>query len=234
LISKILSTAVKLYLRSQVTQIKDLQVKIVGKNKQILQGYIPQVLLSCDRAVYQGLHLSQIELNGLDIAVNLSEVIKKKPLRLLEPILVEIQVKLDEDDLQASLDSELLQSGLKDLWQMILAAQTNTSEVDLNPTVIEWHSIAIEQQVLNLKGRYKEPGEETKELCLSTRLSLADSQTLCLSDLCLSDLNMTNKSSFAGELKKELKIDLGTDIAIALISIEAQQIKCAGKIKINN
>ena len=94
LISKLLSSAVKLYLRSQVTQVEDLQVKISGKNKQILKGYIPQVFLSCDRAIYQGLNLSQIELNGLDIAINLPEVIKKKPLRLLEPIFVEIKLKL--------------------------------------------------------------------------------------------------------------------------------------------
>ncbi len=78
MISKLLSTAVKLYLRSQVERVEDLQVKILGENKQILQGYIPQIFLSCSRAVYQGLYLRQIELNGSDIAFNLSEVIGTK------------------------------------------------------------------------------------------------------------------------------------------------------------
>ena len=226
MISKLLSSAVKLYLRSQVSQVEDLQVKISGKNKQILQGYIPQVFLSCDRAIYQGLNLSQIELNGLDIAINLPEVIKKKPLRLLEPIFVEIKLKLDADDLQASLDSELLQSGLDDLWQMILGTQINTSEVELDNLAIDWHSIAIADQVLNLAGKYQDSTEETQEICLSTGLSLANDHTLCLSSL-----RITNQSSFADELEEELKIDLGTDVAIAELIIKSEQILCSGKIR---
>ncbi|MEN9869231.1 MAG: hypothetical protein RLZZ171_214, partial [Cyanobacteriota bacterium] len=125
MIAKLLSSAVKLYLRSQVEAVEALQVKILGKSKQILQGYIPQVLLSCDRAVYQGLHLSQVQLNGRDIAVNLPEVIKRQPLKLLEAVFVEIQLRLDAHDLQASLDSALLQSGLSDLWEIILTSQNN-------------------------------------------------------------------------------------------------------------
>lgn len=228
MISKILATAVKLYLRSQVTQVEDLQVKIVGKNKQILKGHIPQVLLSCSCAVYQGLHLSQIELDGADIAVNLPEVIKKKPLRLLEPIFVEIQLKLDAADLQASLDSQLLQDGLDDLWQMILTAPTNMSAVELDHLVIEWHQIAIANQVLNLVGTYQDISGETQELCLSTRLSLADDHTLCLSSLKIIH------ESLADGLQDELKIDLGTDVAIAQLVIESEQILCAGKIRVNN
>ena len=77
MISKLLSTAVKLYLRSQLRGVEELQVNIIGKNKQILQGYIPQVLLNCNRAIYQGLHLREVELNGSNIAFNLPEVMKK-------------------------------------------------------------------------------------------------------------------------------------------------------------
>ncbi|MEM6611863.1 MAG: DUF2993 domain-containing protein, partial [Cyanobacteria bacterium P01_C01_bin.72] len=122
MIGKLLSGAVKLYLRSQVERAGDLQVKIGGNSKQILRGYIPKVWLSCNQAIYQGLHLNQIQLYGTNIAVNLPEVIKKQPLRLVEPIFVDITLKLSAADLQASLTSDLLQSGLTDLWQMILAA----------------------------------------------------------------------------------------------------------------
>lgn len=229
MISKILSTAIKLYLRSQVSHVKDLQVKIVGKNKQILQGCIPQVFLICDRAVYQGLHLSQIELKGKDIAVNLPEVIKKKPLKLLEPIFVEIELKLDTADLQASLDSDLLQSGLHDLWQMILAAPADPSCSELTNLAIEWHSIAICEQVLNLSGTYQNSAKEREKIHISTALSLVNDHTLGLSDL-----NITNESSLANEVEQELKIDLGRDIAIAKLVIQSEQIVCAGKIRINS
>ena len=178
MISKLLSAAVKLYLRSQVNQVEDLQVKIVGKNKQILTGNIPQVFLSCDRAVYQGLYLSQIELKGANIAVNLPEVVKKKPLRLLEPLLVEIQLELDAADLQASLDSELLQSGLKDLWHMILAAQQGRSSSPISDFAISWQQIAIADGILNLTGTYQNSAPAAQELCVSTKLSLTNEHTL--------------------------------------------------------
>ena len=206
MISKLLSTAVKLYLRSQVERVEDLQVKILGKNKQILQGYIPQIFISCSHAVYQGLYLS------------------KKPLKLLEPVLVEIQLRLDAQDLPASLDSPLLQSGLDDLWQMFLAPQQiDNSSTELSELAIEWCSIAIADRGLNLTGTYEDASGETRELCLSTGISLADSHTLCLSPLKINHKSVAN----------ELKIDLGVDVAIAQLIIESEQIICSGVIKIH-
>jgi hypothetical protein len=226
-IAKLLSGAVKLYLRSQVEAVEALQIKIVGKSKQILQGYIPQVLLSCDRAVYQGLHLSQVQLNGRDIAVNLPEVIKRQPLKLLEAVFVEIQLRLDAHDLQASLDSALLQSGLSDLWQMILTAQNNYSP-DLTQLKVEWQTIAIGDRQLKFAGIYQDASGKTRTIALSTGIDLANAHTLCLSPL-----NITSNLS-SDSLKRQLEIDLGTDIALQELTIESEQILCQGKIRINN
>jgi hypothetical protein len=226
-IAKLLSGAVKLYLRSQVEAVEALQVKILGKSKQILQGYIPQVLLSCDRAVYQGLHLSQVQLNGTNIAVNLPEVIKRQPLKLLEAVFVEIQLKLGAADLQASLDSALLQSGLSDLWQMILTSQKNYSP-ELIKLKVEWQTIAIANNQLNFAGIYQDALGEIKTIALSTGVNLANAHTLCLSSLKITS-NLSSDS-----LKRELEIDLGTDIALQELTIESEQILCRGKIRINN
>jgi hypothetical protein len=227
-IAKLLSGAVKLYLRSQVEAVEALQVKILGKSKQILQGYIPQVLLSCDRAVYQGLHLSQVQLNGRDIAVNLPEVIKRQPLKLLEAVFVEIQLRLGAADLQASLDSALLQSGLSDLWQMILTAQNNDDSQELTQLKVEWQTIAIANNQLNFAGIYQDASGETRTIALSTGIDLANAHTLCLSPL-----NITSNLS-SDSLKRQLEIDLGTDIALQELAIESEQILCRGKIRINN
>lgn len=228
MIAKLLSSAVKLYLRSQVEVVEALQVKIVGKSKQILQGYIPQVLLSCDRAVYQGLHLSQVQLNGRDIAVNLPEVIKRQPLKLLKAVFVEIQLKLDAADLQASLDSALLQSGLSDLWQIILTSQNNDELQELTKLKVEWQTIAIANSQLNFTGIYQDALGETITIALSTGIDLANAHTLCLSPL-----NITSNLS-SDSLKRQLEIDLGTDIALQELTIESEQILCRGKIRINN
>ena len=222
MISKLLSTAVKLYLRSQVDRAEYLKVKIIGRNKQILTGYIPQVFLSCSHAVYQGLYLSQVELRGADIAFNLPEVLKKQPLKLIEPVFVDLELKLSAADLQASIDSSLLQSGIRDLWNILV-----TQQGVLTDSPIEWNNIAIADRELNLEGIYRDAAGEIQQLSLSTAISLADSHTLCLSPL-----KIANKSS--NKIENELKIDLGTDIAIEQLVVEPQQILCAGKIRINS
>lgn len=228
MISKLLSTAVQLYLRSQVRRVENLQVKVVGQNKQIFQGCIPQVFFSCAHAVYQGLHLSQVRLNGSDIAFNLPEVVKRKPLRLLEPVLVRVQLSLDAADLQASLDSPLLQSGLEDLWQKILSAQTNSVAAQLDCLIIKWSRIAIANQQLHLFGIHQSTFGEVKEVCLSTGIKLANDRTLCLYSLKIIGVSLTD------ELQPELKIDLGTEVAIDKLIIASEQIICSGKIKINS
>ena len=228
MISKLLSTAVKLYLRSQVRRVENLQVKIVGTNQQIFQGYIPQISLSCTHAEYRGLCLSQVELNGSDIAFNLLEVVKKKPLKLLEPIFVRVQLKISAADLQASLNSPLLQSGLDDLWQMVLSAKTNTF-AEWDCSTIKWERMAIANNKLNLFGIHQGVFGETKEVYLSTGLELAGDRTLCLYPL-----QIIEESSLVDELQKELKIDLGTDVAIEQLSVASEHIVCLGRIKVNN
>ena len=105
LISKVLSPAVKLWLRSQVEQVEHLNFKINGQDRQILRGYIPVVSLDSSKAVYQGLHLGDIQLQGTNIRINIGQVLRGKPLRLLEPIWLKGEVYLTTDDLQASLSS---------------------------------------------------------------------------------------------------------------------------------
>jgi hypothetical protein len=232
-IGKLLSQAVKVYLRSQVEGVETLQVKIEGKNRQILQGYIPQVSLSCDRAVYQGLHLRQVQLDGRDIAVNLSEVIKHQPLKLLEPVLVEIKLRLDAQDLQVSLPANLLQSGLSDLWQLILAAQdhTGTNTEKLRELRIEWQSLAIAEGQLNLTGFYQDSLGAIQQLALATGIALTNPHTLGLSQL-----TITSDSSdlLHHDLNFPLEINLGTDVFLQEVTVASEQILCSGKIRINN
>lgn len=224
MINRILSTAVKFYLRSQVSQAKDLQVKIVGKNRQILQGYIPQVLLSCDRVIYQGLHLNQVEVKGANIGFNLPEVLKKKPFRLLEPIVVDVKLSLNSGDLQASLTSPLLQSGLTDLLRSIPSIQQ-----DRAISKIKWQSIAIAAQRLNLTGIYQDIENQAQKLYLSTGIKLADNHSLNLSSL-----EIHSQASEFKEFAHSLKIDLGQDVAIKELVVKSKQILCSGKITINN
>ena len=223
MINRILSTAVKFYLRSQVSQAKDLQVEIVGKNRQILKGYIPQVLFSCDRVIYQGLHLNQVEVKGANIGFNLPEVLKKKPFQLLEPIVVDVKLSINSADLQSSLTSPLLQSGLTDLLRSIPSIQ------DRAISEIKWQSIAIAAQRLNLTGIYQDIENQAQKLYLSTGINLADNHSLNLSSL-----EIHSQTSEFKEFAHSLKIDLGQDVAINELVVKSEQILCSGKITINN
>ncbi len=231
MINRILSTAVKFYLRSQVSQAKDLQVKIVGKNRQILQGYIPQVLLSCDRVIYQGLHLNQVEVRGANIGFNLLEVLKNKPFQLLEPIVVDVKLSINSTDLQSSLTSPLLQSGLTDLLRSIPSIQ-----LDRAISEIKWQSIAIVKlaegiaaQRLTLLGSYQDNNSNTKKLNLSTGIALLDSHTLDLSPLKI-DSELTQFKQH----NHPLEIHLGKDVVIEQLEIKSEQILCSGQITINS
>lgn len=224
MIDQALATAVKFYLKSQVEQVKKLEVKVIGKNRQILTGYIPEVWLKCDRAIYQGLHLNQAELKGTNIGFNLSEVLKRQPFKLLEPIIVNIQLRLDAQDLQASLDSSLLQSGLNDLWTMIIV----DCQADL-VSDITWSSIAIADQTLKLTGTLQNTSGQPKHISISMGISVENSNTLNLSPII-----MTDESSSVRELHDQLNINLGTDVAIDELAIKSETIICSGKITINN
>ena len=228
MITKLVSTAVKLYLRSQVSQVEDLEVKITGKNRQILKGYIPQVFLNCKKGIYQGLHLREVVVEGRDIAVNLPEIIKKKPLRLLEPIVVGVKLGLNSDDLLNSLDSSLLQSGLTDLWHIILEANQSSVDPLLVDSNIEWHYIAIGDRKLVFSGMYRDAVGKESELNLSAGVSLSNSHTLCLSPIGI------NRDFDLAESIGQIEIDLGKDVNIEKLVIESEQLLCLGKITVNN
>lgn len=230
MITKLLSAAVKFYLRSQVSRVEDLQVKIAGKNSQIIKGYIPQVSLSGKQVAYRGLHLQEVSIDGTDIAFNLPEVLRKKPLQLLEPIIVDLKVSLAENDLMASIDSDLLQSGLSDLWQIILSApQTTLTDSQLVDSSIEWNKIAIANKQLNISGIYQDNNSQDINLNVSTQITSSDGHTLCLFPL-----KISNGANIVDELTEKLEIDLGNDVDIQKLVVESEQILCLGKITVNN
>jgi LmeA-like phospholipid-binding len=135
LISRMVAPAIELWLKSQVERVEQLQVTIQAGNRQLLSGTIPQLTLLAQNAVYQGLHLSAIDLTGQNIRVNLNQVVQGKPLQLLEPIAVNGTIVLQEADLNTSLAAPLLANAVK-LFLLDLLRSNNldaiTEDGDLN------------------------------------------------------------------------------------------------------
>ena len=153
IISKVLTPALRLWLRSQVEQVEDLQINIQAGDRLLLTGHIPKVSLSARRAVYQGLYVRQIQLVAETIRINLGQVLKGKPLRLLEPVPVTGELLVEEVDLNASLQGTLLPNALTEFLMTLLKVGgfENPAEL-LQNRHITWENIAIDSGKIKLTG----------------------------------------------------------------------------------
>ncbi len=134
LVSRVLEPALQFWLRSQVESVDALQVHLDGGDRQILSGSIPLVSLEAERAVYRGLHLTHVQIRGSNIRINIGQVIKGKPLQLLDPVPVDLEVWLQTADVQVSLNSALFQTALIDALPIFVSDQiTDALGTDLQP-----------------------------------------------------------------------------------------------------
>ncbi len=129
LISRVLPLAVKLWLQTQLDEIGDLTFDIQATDRQVLSGYIPGLALSAQQAVYQGIRITDVAAQASDIKINIGQVLRGKPLRLMQSFPIAGQVVLDGDALKASSTESILAVGLLDFWQTLLANEEVAAEV---------------------------------------------------------------------------------------------------------
>jgi LmeA-like phospholipid-binding len=221
-VSSVLSPACRVWLRSQVSHVDELQVDIQGGSRQILGGTIPRVAVVAVGAVYQGLSLGSIDLIAENIRINLPQVIKGQPLRLLEPIAVAAGVKFSETDLQASLSAPLLSQAITDLLSQILAPGAQQSQWS-----IDWQQLHIAPQSLILQGNLTTEGK-TAPIEISMGIDICDGHMLVLDPLkitCTLDLPGSNINSH--------RIDLGNEVDITQLELISGQLLCQGRIQVN-
>jgi hypothetical protein len=215
LIGAIVAPAVKLWLRSQVESAADIRVQLSGRDRQILGGRLPQVQVSARSVVYQGLQLSAIDLIASEIAVNLRQVLRGQPLRLLQPILVVADLSLSAADLTASLAAPLLASTLDEFLQPLLAAWGR-------PATLATPQASLAADTLILDGTV-----DDRPVRLQLGLDLAGPQQLLLRD--------PRWLSATGEPIAELAsiaLPLGEDVAIEQLTLEADALRCRGTITV--
>jgi hypothetical protein len=123
IISRVLPPAIRLWLSTQLEHVENLRFEIQGRDREILSGHIPEIALSAQKAIYQGIHLSQATVTASAIRVNLGQVMRRKPLRLLAPFPISGAVELTEADFNDSLQSPLLGEGLYDFLQLLAQSQ---------------------------------------------------------------------------------------------------------------
>jgi hypothetical protein len=222
IIGSVLSPACGAWLRSQVSQVDELQVNIVGGSLQILGGTIPQITVVAVGAVYQGLWLGSIDLSAENIRVNLPQVVRGQPLSLLAPIPVLAVAKFTEADLQASLAAPLLSNAVTDLLAQILATDSAQSKWQ-----IDWQQLQISPATITLQGNLMAIGQ-TATIELRMGLEILDGHILHLDPLSIScpiDLPGSDITSY--------KIDLGSDVNITALQLSEGVLLCRGQIQVN-
>lgn len=222
LVAKVLSPAVKLWLRSQVQQVSYLEVKIEGGDRQILTGNIPRVSLWASQAVYQGLHLSQIQLVGEGIRTNLGQVLRGQPLRLLEPIPVFGELLLLESDLNASLSTPLLSHALTELLQTLFPTSYLVNQQ------ISWQKITLAAEHLLIAATVETDTNNPTPLVIQTGLQLASCH-----ELQLTRPQIIKATAQLPEVELDsFLIDLGPEVAITTLTLSPGQLLCCGKINV--
>lgn len=222
IISKVLSPAVNLWLHSQLDQVEQLQIHITGTNRQIIGGYIPFVFLTSLHPVYQGIHIAAVELTGENIKINLGQVIKGKPLRLLEPISITGEITLEETQFNQSLSSPLLSMALTDL---VKGFWRDNSLEDLG---IIWQNLGIKSDKLLISGTIIDSqAQPITPITLRSGLSLADYRTLLLHPLQI-------ETATAEISLSNYEVDLGSQVKLTSLTLKEGAIHCCGSATVTS
>jgi hypothetical protein len=221
IITKVLTSAIKLWLRSQLNQVSHLEVHIEASDRQLLSGYIPGVSISASNAVYQGLRVTQIELEAEKIQLNVAAILKGQPLQLSAIVPVVGKLIITAQDLNNSLSSPLLLTAINDGLIPLLA------EYSLNYPFITWEKITLDNQVLILHGI---PISETEGAFFNIHLGLELPNG---QELQLTQVQVKTDQEVLLERNSPYMINLGTDVDIEKISLLPEQLTCYGRININ-
>ena len=221
IITKVLISAIKLWLRSQLNQVSHLEVKITASDRQLLSGCVPGVFISASNLVYKGLHITQIELEAENIQLNVASILKGQPLQLSAIVPVVGKLMITEQNLNNSLSSPLLLTAINDGLIPLLA------EYSLNSKSITWRKITLDNQLLILHGT---PISEIEGAFFNIYLGL---ELLNGQELQLTQVEVkTNQQMLLARNFPDI-INLGTDVDLEKLLIMPEQLSCYGRININ-
>jgi hypothetical protein len=220
LITNALTTALKLWLRAQISQVSQLEVEIKASDRQILSGCIPWVSIFASHAVYQGLYITRIKLIAENIQINIGSILKGKPLSLLEIVPVVGDLIVEEKDLNNSLTSELLSTALNDVLVKVLPEYCLQSK----PT---WHKIILGYNQIILCATL---GTSIENMPLEVRFDL---KLIGNHELQLTQIQVVKNEVALLEGEHDYYLDIGSDVDIQELSLIPGQLVCRGQINVN-
>ena len=221
IVTKVLTKAVKLWLRSQVSTVSQLEVEIQSSDKQLLSGHIPKVSVFARHAIYQGLHLTQIQLVAENIQIDIGSVLKGQPLRLSQIVPVVGELIVEEEALNASLCSDLLSTGLNEILHQLLP------EHSLKAKGIVWQNILLNNRKIILTAT-QNPQVDPQIIEIKMGLDLLNGN-----ELQISPIKIQESTKVYFESEDGYKLNLGSDVDIKQLTLIPGKLICHGRININ-
>lgn len=226
IVGRAIASALKVWLRSQLDSVTDLQLKIQSGNRQLLSGNIPQVNLTAQEAIYQGIQLTQVSVVATNIRVNFKQILKGNPLQLLEPVPIDLAATLPAATIESSLLTPLLKTAVTDLLQTLFANQSPSSS-ETTIKVIEFGSIQLQHDALRLAVKLRSEQAEFQAGWLQMSLILSAPATLLLQNLIWETERPQAQQSLTNH-----EICLGSEVDLRHLCVTPEAITCQGKLKI--
>jgi LmeA-like phospholipid-binding len=218
IISSLLSPACAALLRTQVSEVESLDIQIAAGDRQILSGTIPSVTILATKTVYRGVSLQKIKLLADQIEINLGQVIRGKPLRLLQPITVELAATITEADLLSSLTAPLLANAVNELISQAIG-------LPMSDWSLVWQEVKITHEKLTLQGLVQKD-HQSSAIHICTGIGLISGQIIQLEPLTVVCDLMDRPSA------PTFSIDLGPEVNLSELILQDRELYCAGQVQI--
>lgn len=108
-ISNILIPLIKLWLRSQTEKLDKLEINIEGKSWQIMNGKITHAQITAEDIIYQGLAITSAHISTHQIHLNVPQLLKGAPLKLLNPLQIQFHAFWSAPAVHQCLKAQLFQ-----------------------------------------------------------------------------------------------------------------------------
>lgn len=232
LIGKVLAPAVRLWLKSQTEHLEDLKLSIQAGDRQILSGKIPRIEASVGAAVYQGIHIRDLQLTAQEIQVNLGQVMRGKALRLLAAFPIDLKLSLSEEDLNRSLSTPMIQDAVTQFLMGILGSGDASSQKRL--TITDLKAKLQKDTILlcgNLPSSSGDTSANTTEIAIRTGLQLTQPNKIALQN----PVWLPHAKAKRGMAITELngyEFDLGPGTFMTEVTIELGKISCIGRLTV--
>ncbi|AKG24597.1 LmeA family phospholipid-binding protein [Calothrix sp. 336/3] len=221
-VTNILTKALKLWLKSQVSEISQLDIHIQTSDRQLLTGNVPLVSIGANYAVYQGLHLTKVQLVAENIRINIGSILKGKAIKLLEIVPVVGELSMEEVDLNTSISSDLLSTALNDVLDKLLPEDSLKSK----PTKCQ--KIVLDNSQLILFCVSGTEGQESTFSEIRLNVEMISGQELHISQI---EVQYNNGQMFKNE--QGMTFYLGTDVDIQELKLIPGKLVCRGRINVN-